>query len=351
MLAAIAGSGSVGSDPFLLDLLTGHEPLRSADFSPQGRPQAGAGSCGLKSALLRRFMGRSTSPGFRGCILHRVSLSVAPRFLSNQHTDLHPMKRRDFLALSGSASGLLTVGALSAAAAEPAASRQYLALHKYTFASPEQRAAFDGFMKEAAMPAFARLGIGPVGVFEDLKEPSPVFVLLPHPTAESALTYEHKLLADAEFTAKGAAFIEAPKAALPFQEVERWLLLAFKGMPKVETPVKAPGRVFQLRIYESPSLKTGQKKIEMFNDAGEIRIFREVGLAPVFFGEALYGAKMPNLTYMLAFENEAALKAAWGRFGQHPDWQKLRAMPEFADNKILRNIVNLPLKAAEYSQI
>jgi len=54
---------------------------------------------------------------------------------------------------------------------------------------------------------------------------------------------------------------------------------------------------------------------------------------------------------MLAFESEDALKAAWGRFGQHPEWQKLRAMPEYADNRILRNIVNLPLKPTEYSQI
>ncbi len=41
---------------FLADLLTGHGPLRSAGFSPQGRPLAGVASCGLKSALRGRFM-------------------------------------------------------------------------------------------------------------------------------------------------------------------------------------------------------------------------------------------------------------------------------------------------------
>jgi hypothetical protein len=261
------------------------------------------------------------------------------------------MNRRTFLNVSGATTGLLSLGALRAAAADTPAARQYLALHKYTFASADQRAAFDAFMKAAAMPAFQRLGLEPVGVFQDAKEPSPVFVLLPHPNAESALTLDQRLLADREFTSKGAAFIEAPKSALPFQEVERWLLLAFKAMPRVETPVKVPGRVFQLRTYESPSLKTGQKKIEMFNDAGEIKIFREVGLTPVFFGEALFGSKQPNLTYMLVFESEAAQKAAWGRFVQHPDWKKISAMPEYADNRILRNIVNLPLRPTEYSQI
>ena len=33
-----------------------HVPVRSAGFSPQERPLADPGSCGLKSALLGRFM-------------------------------------------------------------------------------------------------------------------------------------------------------------------------------------------------------------------------------------------------------------------------------------------------------
>jgi hypothetical protein len=122
-------------------------------------------------------------------------------------------------------------------------------------------------------------------------------------------------------------------------------------MPGVETPAKGPGRVFQLRTYESPSVQTGQKKIEMFNDAGEIKIFREVGLNPVFFGETLFGAKLPNLTYMLGFESADAQKEAWGRFGKHPEWQRLRGMAEYADGTILRNIVNTVLKPAACSQI
>lgn len=260
------------------------------------------------------------------------------------------MNRRTFLTASGATTALLSLGGRSASA-QAAAVRQYLELQKYTFASAEQKAAFSAFLKEVALPAYNRLGLRPVGVFHEDKEGSPLFVLLPHLTAESALTLNHRLLADATFTAQGAAILEAPKPTPPYAEIESWLLLAFKGMPTVETPVNNPGRVFQLRIYESPSLKTGQKKIEMFNDAGEIRIFREAGLTPVFFGEALFGAKMPNLTYMLGFESEEALKAAWGRFVKHPDWKKISALPEYADGKILRGITNLPLRPTDYSQI
>jgi len=261
------------------------------------------------------------------------------------------MNRRSFLATTGSI-GVLMLGNLRLArAAASTGPRLYLELQKYTFEKEEQRQGFETFMKEAAIPAMNRLGLKPIGVFHDSKEPGPAWVLIPHPDAESAVSLTARLLADAEFTAKAGAFIEGPKAAAPYKEMETCLLRAFKGMPGIEIPAKGPDRVFELRIYESPSVVTGQKKIEMFNDAGEIRIFREVGLAPVFFGETLFGTKAPNLTYMLGFENAEAMKAAWGRFGKHPDWIKLRAMPEYADSRVIRAITNIVLKPAASSQI
>ncbi len=261
------------------------------------------------------------------------------------------MNRRNFLTVSGSV-GLFTAAGLNSVSGQVAAGgRQYLVLQKYSFASQDQRPAFDAFMKDVALPAWNRQGVLPVGVFLDPKEPQPVYVLLPHPDADSAIEMSQRLLADAEFAARGAAFIDAPNTSAPYKEVETWLMIAFKGMPKVELPVKGPDRVFQLRTYESPSLKTGQKKIEMFNDAGEIRIFRETGLTPVFFGETLFGSKMPNLTYMLGFENADQQKAAWGKFVQHPDWRKISSLPEYADARVIRGITNTVLKPAAYSQI
>jgi hypothetical protein len=259
------------------------------------------------------------------------------------------MNRRHFLTLSGAA-GLATLGTATTQA-QAASGRQYLELQKYTFENEGQRAAFETYLQEAAIPALNRLGSQPVGVFFDLKEFSPAYVLIPHASVEAAAGATQKLLADAAYTAKAGDFIKGPKSAPPYKEVESWLMRAFSGMPKVETPVKGPNRVFQLRIYESPSVQTGQKKIEMFNDGGELKIFREVGLAPVFFGEVLFGAKLPNLTYMLGFESPEDMKAGWGRFGKHPEWQRLRTMPEYADSKVIRGITNTVLKPAAYSQI
>lgn len=260
------------------------------------------------------------------------------------------INRRAFLTTAGAA-GILASPGPQASAQKPTDARQYLVLHKYSFQKEEQRQAFNAIAKEVLLPALNRLGILPVGAFTDPREAQPVYMLLPLSNADSALTLNERLLADPEFSAKGATLIDVSKADALYKELESWLMLSFKNMPKVEVPAKGPDRVFQLRIYESPSVKAGQKKIEMFNDAGEIKIFRDVGLNPVFFGEVLFGAKMPNLTYMLGFDNPDQLKAAWGRFGGHPDWRKISRMPEYTDGRIIRGITNIQLNPTEYSQI
>ena len=89
----------------------------------------------------------------------------------------------------------------------------------------------------------------------------------------------------------------------------------------------------------------------MFNDAGEIKLFRETGLNPVFFGRAIAGTKMPNLTYMLGFNSMEEQKAAWKKFVSHPEWKKISGMPEYSDKAILCGITNISLTAAPYSQI
>lgn len=239
----------------------------------------------------------------------------------------------------------------SAAETNSGPDREYYELRQIILDKEEQRKGVDAFLKEAALPAMNRLGIKPVGVFYPSEGFSPVYILLRHPSFESIATLMPRMSQDAEFNSKGADLINAPASAPAFKRIESSVMVAFKGMPHLETSVQNPGRVFQLRIYESPSFKTNLKKIEMFNDAGEIKLFRECGLNPVFFGQTIIGAKMPNLTYMLAFKNMDEQKAAWQKFVAHPEWKKLSQMPEYADKTILSNITNLPLVAAEYSQI
>jgi hypothetical protein len=261
------------------------------------------------------------------------------------------IQRRPFL-IACAAATVAPLTSFEARAADSAkGQRDYYELRQYTFEKDEQKRGFDSFMRDAAIPALNRIGINPVGVFYPLEGSSLAYVLLRHKSLNSVATLGQQLASDEDFLSRSAAFLDAPAEAPAYKRFESSLLISFAGMPELEQPVKTAKRVLQLRIYESPSEKTGLKKIEMFNDAGEIKIFREVGLRPVFFGQTLVGSKQPNLTYMLAFESEDELKANWNKFRTHPEWLKLRAMPEYADKKIVSGITNIVLRPAEYSQV
>lgn len=259
------------------------------------------------------------------------------------------MNRRTFLSLSGAASVAAATNPI--ASAQSASKRDYYELRRFILDTQEQKEGLDAFLKNAFILAANRQGIKPVGVFYPDKGLSPVYMLLRYPSLETVGSLLDDLASDWELLEKGAEFIHAPASAPAFKRMESSLMVAFSGMPRMETPVKNPGRVFQLRTYESPSVKAGLKKIEMFNDAGEISIFREVGLNPVFFGQTLVGDKLPNLTYMLGFKSMEEQQASWKRFGAHPEWKRLSKMPEYADKEILCGITNLPLIPAPYSQI
>ena len=131
--------------------------------------------------------------------------------------------------------------------------------------------------------------------------------------------------------------------------MESWLLVAFSHMPKLETPEKKDTRLYELRTYESHSVLFGQKKIHMFNEGGEIDLFRRVGLAPVFFGEALVGSLLPHLTYMVTFEDMEAHDKNWKAFIDSPEWKELKENPYYKDT--VSNITKIFLRAADCSDI
>jgi len=263
------------------------------------------------------------------------------------------MKRRDFIAASCLA-GLAPLGK-AAMAADTSKEKEYYELRLYKIASAEKRTAMDEFFAKAAIPAWNRVGIKPVGVFEFIKEEDneednfDLYVLLPHKTLDSVATATASLLADAAYLKAGADVLGAPKSDPAYERIESTLMLAFDGIPVLEVPSKKDTRIFQLRTYEAHSVERGQKKIEMFNEGGELSLFRRTGMPPVFFGETLVGTKVPNLTYMLGFDDEEAKMKGWAAFLAHPEWDKLKKNPEYKDT--VCNITNIMLRPAACSQI
>ena len=237
--------------------------------------------------------------------------------------------------------------------------KELLEQRLYHFKSMAKQEAFDDFLGRAAISALNRAGIRPVSVFKMLRHDNPklgmesdssvLYVLLPHKSPESFIMLVDRLAKDEAFLEAGAAILDAPKSDPAYLRYESSLMLAFDGVPQVEVPTRADSRMLQLRIYESHSTERAIKKIEMFNEGGELEIFRRCGMNPVFFGQSLIGSKLPNLTYMLSFENKEAMAKAWAAFGRDPAWLKLRKDERYKDT--VSDITNLIFRPAASSQV
>ncbi len=259
------------------------------------------------------------------------------------------MNRRNFLA-TGLAAAVATQTRAQSDTQAASSPRQFFELRQYHLRSGSNKSRVGNFLRQVGIAAMNRIGIKPVGVFEPMYGPNQptLYVLLVHPSLQSVLEASSKLLADEELRHKGSEFIDADISAPGYIRYESSLLAAFTHMPTIEVPAFQK-RIFEMRIYESHSLKAAKKKIEMFNEGGEIAIFKKTGLNPVFFGETLIGPQQPNLTYMLAFEDMADRDKRWQVFRDHPDWRTLSQDPQYRDT--VSNITDIILRPTSYSQV
>jgi len=279
------------------------------------------------------------------------------------------MKRREFITGSLAASALAGVSSLSVAAEKGQSTvRDYYELRAYRLKTGANHDRLDNYLEKAAIPAWNRLGIKAVGVFtemeppvvtfpgsprkpEKIEGPSPLWVLISHPSLDSFSTAWSRINADTEYLKAGESYLKRAKADATFERIDSWLLLAFAGMPRLELPAltrEKKERVFEMRTYESYSESKALKKVQMFN-SGEIDVMKEVKLSPVFYGQALIGRDLPHLTYMLCGENKDLHKKHFGDFGKHPTWVKLRDDPEYADT--VSKIISRFLEPVGYSQL
>jgi hypothetical protein len=266
------------------------------------------------------------------------------------------MRRRRFLTSTLAAGVAASVTRLQGqSTAESAGEREYYELRKYHLVSGPQTKLANGFFENALVPALNRLNMKPVGVFNlDLGPETPsIYLLIPGTNLETLVTAELRLARDDEFLKAGEAFLNAPATEPPYERVESSLLIAFQGHPKLTVPpvtAQHGARVFQLRTYESPTSRDHRRKVEMFH-SGEFDIFQKAGFWQVFYGDALIGPRLPNLTYMLSYPSLSDLNTKWDAFRNDPDWKKLSNSPRFNFEAIVSNISNLILNPASYSQI
>jgi len=261
------------------------------------------------------------------------------------------MERRDFLAGTLAASALAAAqGAGAQTQGNSSKQREYYQIRRYFMQSGSQTSLTEKYISEALIPALAGKG-DPVGAFRlEIGPETPTFyVLIPVPSPAAAASLEIDLSQNETYLKAAEPFWSAPASSPAFVRVDSSLLIAFEGWPKITPPEKGK-RIFQLRTYESPSYRDHIRKIEMFH-SGEFDIFKNAGFHQVFYGDTVIGPRMPNLTYMLSFADQAELDAKWNVFRNDPAWKKLSADPKYAFEPIVSNITNLILSPLSASQV
>lgn len=222
---------------------------------------------------------------------------------------------------------------------------QAIELRTYTLVDEAAEARLDAYLEAALLPALERQGLGPIGVFDrapakdddaNKQEDSEakavqVLLVIPGPNVEAVTSAAEKLSSDDNYQKAAADYLSTPAAQPLVKRIRSELLMSFNCWPTVTVSAqKRDGkpRLFEMRVYESPTENFGDLKVEMFN-AGEVPIFLDCKIAPVFMGQALIGDLMPNLTYMTVYDNEEQLQAAWKRFIEHADWQVLKGVEKY----------------------
>lgn len=270
------------------------------------------------------------------------------------------MKRREFLSASCAAGALSALSApslLAADGAHAAAERAWIEIRFFWTASVEKRDALAERIDATLIPTRNRLGLKPVGAFTlsgahhaddkglDPKFATAVFVVSSADSLETLTEAPSKIAAE---LAPDAFFNTDPNDPA-YLDQSVTLLRAFPGFAKLAVPNLSSDRVLQMRFYHSMNYERNRAKIRMFDGRGELPLFIECGMNPVFFGETKFGEFMPNLTYMLSFENDDARKAGWDKFVRSDEWKQMSGEEEFKNTAT--RIRNLFLKPTKNSQI
>jgi NIPSNAP len=256
------------------------------------------------------------------------------------------LDRRQFLG------GLpaLMPAALAAAPAEATRTRFYV-FEQYFLENGTQPARINEFFSKALLPAMDRIHKGPKIFLEAVMTPHmpQVAAIFGVESPEQAWSISKALFADKEFS---RAFDQWETGEQPYVSTTSSLLEATDYSPEIVAPEKPPAapRVFELRVYHSPTVRQNKLLHQRFSNA-EIKIFHRVGVNPILYTTTVFGANRPNLTYLIPFDTLAAREKAWTAFSADEEWVRVRKESVDRGGQISSVYSSSLYKAMPYSPI
>jgi hypothetical protein len=217
--------------------------------------------------------------------------------------------------------------------------QMYYEIKIYRINDSGQAGVIDKYLKDAFIPAMHRSGISKIGVFKPVEADTAygrlIYVFIPYKTADEYFKLVAFLENDKVYQSAGKDFIDAPYNNPPFIRYESVFMKAFSHMPQFRvtsytTPVSE--RIYELRSYESSTEAKALKKIQMFNEGGEIGIFEKIGANAVFYGQVLLGSQKPRLMYMTTYSDMKSHDEHWQAFRNSPEWKTISSMEEYKNS-------------------
>ena len=236
-----------------------------------------------------------------------------------------------------------------------AKSRDYYQIQVYRISGKAQEEKVDQFLKTAYLPALHKAGIKKAGVFKPIEGDTAtygkyIYVWIPFTSLDHFAKTMEALDNDAVCQKEGIDFLGAPFNQVPYLRKESILLKAFTEQPAYAIPsfpTPPSQRIYELRSYEGPTENLYRKKVEMFNQGGEVALFKSLDFNALFYAEVISGSTMPNLMYMTTFADMTTHDARWNDFRNSPVWKKLSALPEYKNT--VSKSVKVLLHPTDYS--
>lgn len=217
--------------------------------------------------------------------------------------------------------------------------QEFYSIKLYRYTTQQQESVLDDYIAKAYIPALHKAGIKHVGAFKPISNDTVtdkrLYIIIPLTSLEHQIKLVSQLDKDAVYQQAGAAYINATYNNPSYTRLETILLKAFTTAPVMQLPSlksSRADRVYELRSYESPTEKLYVNKVHMFNEGGEVPLFKRLNFNAVFYAEVIAGSHMPNLMYMTSFENMQDRDAHWDTFRADAEWKTLSAKPEYQKN-------------------
>lgn len=259
---------------------------------------------------------------YRALALVLIFLSM-PFYVSNAQTKKQPTKTQP----------------ASKSKTDAKAKQMYYEVKIYRVSTPAQSSLTDKYLKEAFIPALHRSNIKNIGVFKPVESDTAfgkiIYVLIPYQTPDQYFNLVTALENDKVYQQAGNDFLDAPYNAPPFTRYESIFMKAFSHMPQMKVPsfsTPVNERIYELRSYESATEAKALKKMNMFNEGGEIKIFEDIKANPVFYGQVLLGSMKPRLMYLTTYADMKSHDERWADFRNHPEWKRLSSMEEYKNS-------------------